>query len=445
MLIRFVVSNFLSFNEETEFNMLAGSFRNHKHHVYKTSKLNILKGAALYGANGAGKSNLVKAIDFLQNIIDEGKLEKSVNSKKFKLDRKNIDKPIEFEIEFYYKKKIYVYGISINGLIIEKEWLYISGIEKEDKLIFERETKINGKSKIKFLDKYVKTQKYKQLIELFEDNILRNNETLLGKYDILKITDINNVNKWIVEKLVILYPESRFGMLAPVITIADELAPFINKLLKTFNTGVEKLQIKDVDFDIYFGKEDKNIKNELLEELSEGRFTFVETENRPVLVTKKNNQIIVKKVISIHKDIDNNQIKFDLIEESDGTIRLLDIIPAFYNILNSETTVIIDEIDQSLHPSLLFNFIKKIMDNETTKGQLIFTTHESNLLDLNIFRQDEIWFAEKNNVGATQLYSLSDFKPRYDLDIRKGYLKGRFGAIPFLGDLKKLKWERDDA
>jgi len=132
-------------------------------------------------------------------------------------------------------------------------------------------------------------------------------------------------------------------------------------------------------------------------------------------------------------------------EESDGTQRLLDLIPVFYAILNSDITFIIDEIDQSLHPSLLYTLVKKIMDNDATKGQLVFTTHEANLLDLNIFRQDEIWFAEKNKSGATQLYSLSDYKPRYDLNIRKGYLKGRFGAIPFLGDLKKQNREKDDA
>ena len=86
------------------------------------------------------------------------------------------------------------------------------------------------------------------------------------------------------------------------------------------------------------------------------------------------------------------------------------------------------------------------MSDETTKGQLIFTTHESNLLDLEIFRQDEIWFVEKDKkTGGSQLYSLSDFKPRYDLDIRKGYLKGRFGAIPFLARLEDLKWQLENA
>ncbi|MBC7554628.1 MAG: AAA family ATPase, partial [Taibaiella sp.] len=104
-------------------------------------------------------------------------------------------------------------------------------------------------------------------------------------------------------------------------------------------------------------------------------------------------------------------------------------------------TYIVDEIDQSLHPALLYKLIQKIMADTETKGQLIFTTHDSNLLDLNIFRQDEIWFAEKDKMkGSTQLYSLNEYKPRYDLDIRKGYLKGRFGAIPFLANLDELNW-----
>lgn len=108
-------------------------------------------------------------------------------------------------------------------------------------------------------------------------------------------------------------------------------------------------------------------------------------------------------------------------------------------LLSNSKKMGIDEIDQSLHPVLLYSLVSKIMDDETTKGQFIFTTHEANLLDLKIFRQDEIWFAEKDKkTSANQLYSLSEFKPRNDLDIRKGYLNGRFGAIPFLAHLEDL-------
>jgi len=161
-----------------------------------------------------------------------------------------------------------------------------------------------------------------------------------------------------------------------------------------------------------------------------------------VIVTKEKGKNIVKKVVAEHINNSGKKVSFDLDEESDGTQRLLDFIPAFDGVLQGEVAFIIDEIDQSLHPALLKALVEKLMKDETTKGQLIFTTHESNLLDLDIFRQDEIWFAEKEKKSSsTQLYSLSDFKPRYDLDIRKGYLKGRFGAIPFLANLEELNWQ----
>jgi len=441
MLIRFVTSNFLSFNEEKEFNMLAGSFRTHKHHVYKAGKLNVLKGAAIYGANGAGKSNLVKAIDYLKQMVVNGGLEKSINSQKFKLDKTKADAPTEFEIEFFYKRKIYAYGVSVNGNVVEKEWLYISGIDKEDKLIFERKTLKSGKSKIKFGKSYIKTKKDELLIELMGDNLLLEHELLLGKYENLKISDIDNVVEWVSKWLIIIYPKSRANVLVYGMTKVDDFANFVNDVLKTFDTGIKKLEVKDIDFDIYFAEEEQVKKRELLEDIKDGNSILSSNKYETVVVNKENNKNIVKKAIAIHNDFDNNNIDFDLSEESDGTRRLLDFIPAFDGILNANITYVIDEIDQSIHPELLQTLVKKIMDEPNTKGQLIFTTHESNLLDLNIFRQDEVWFAEKDKGGSTNLYSLSEFKPRYDLDIRKGYLKGRFGAIPFTGDLKQLNWQ----
>ena len=101
---------------------------------------------------------------------------------------------------------------------------------------------------------------------------------------------------------------------------------------------------------------------------------------------------------------------------------------------------LVDEIERSIHPHLLKEIIKKLVNSEEITGQLIFTTHESNLLGLDLFRQDEIWLTEKNELGATSFSPMSDYKIRNDLDIRKGYLKGRFGAIPMLGNLEDLNW-----
>ena len=118
MFIRFIISNFLSFNEEREFNMLAGAFKTHKHHLYNIRKVDVLKPAAIYGANGAGKSSLIKAIEFLQDSVNNGAIFRSVNDKKFKLDKTNELNPISFEIEFTVEKKVYAYGVSFNNIVV---------------------------------------------------------------------------------------------------------------------------------------------------------------------------------------------------------------------------------------------------------------------------------------------------------------------------------------
>jgi AAA15 family ATPase/GTPase len=445
MLIRFVVSNFLSFGEEREFNMLSGSFKTHKHHIYTAGRVSVLKSAAIYGANGAGKSTLVKAIDFLKDVVDEGQVTKSVNDKKFRLNKNNSTKPINFEIEFSIGNKVYAYGLSLNNSAVVEEWLYESGITVDDKLVFERKQLKSGRSSIKLADKYSKTQKQKYLVELMEESLLKPSELLLGKNDSLKIPEVRKAKEWIDYNLYIIYPGSKFGSLVTALATSDKFNVFANNLLETFDTGVKKLGINTTDFEKFFGEYDEDTKSEILEMVDEKRSVIFRSKDKgSVWVAKEKDKIVAKTVVALHNDNNGATVEFELDDESDGTQRLLDFIPAFEMILDSDKTFVIDEIDQSLHPVLLRSLINKIMSDDTTKGQLIFTTHESSLLDLNMFRQDEIWFAEKDKKkGSTELYSLSDYKPRYDLDIRKGYLQGRFGAIPFLASLQDLNWNSD--
>lgn len=446
MLIRFVVSNFLSFNEEREFNMLAGTFKTHKHHVYSAGKLDLLKSAAIYGANGAGKSNLIKAIEFLQDIVVEGGIKKSVNEKKFKLNKTNIEKPVSFEIEFSAEKKIYSYGVNLNHSVVTEEWLYETGVTTEDKMIFERKLTRTGKQELKFAAKYQKTPKQKLLHELMAESLLKSGELLISKSEELKIDAIESVLDFITKRLIIIFPNSKFQSLIHQLVFSKKFNSFTNELLQTFDTGVTELTIESIALDKYFGSEEAELKAEIIEQLEDGDDIILNRENGSVLITKENDQYYVKKMLALHVNEEGQNIPFDLENESDGTKRLLDFIPAFDGMLRHDITFIIDEIDQSLHPALLKALVQKIMSDDTTRGQLIFTTHESNLLDLDIFRQDEIWFVEKDKkTGASQLYSLSEFKPRYDLDIRKGYLKGRFGAIPFLARLEDLKWQLENA
>ena len=151
-------------------------------------------------------------------------------------------------------------------------------------------------------------------------------------------------------------------------------------------------------------------------------------------------QELALKPYSYHSSDNGKLVKFELDEESDGSRRMIDYIPLF-QILTSDATVFIDEFERSIHPSLLKAMVRKLLGPDSNiKGQLIFTTHDCNLLDQSIFRQDEIWFVEKKE-GKTTMYPLTDFQIRQELDIKKGYINGRFGAIPFLGDLDNLNWK----
>ena len=445
MLIRFAVSNLFSFDQEVEFNMLPATLKTHKNHIYSLGKIDVLKGAAIYGANGAGKSNLINAIDYLKELVTEGYVSHSVNSIKFKLNKESQGKPVCLEIEFEKDKTVYYYVLNIDDTTIIEESLYESGVTKDDKLIFERKTLKSRKVSIKMAPAFQKTQKSKLLISLMEDNLLKPNELFISKHDTLKIKPISSAYKWITDYLLVIYPNMRFGGLVNLVTRESKIASFFDTILSSFDTGVKGLRIEKIDFETFFGDDDEVTKNEIIEKLkTEVSVNYQTSSGQHVVITKEGKKIIVKRIVSVHLDNNGNEILFDLQLESDGTKRLLDFLPAFYYFLGLPVTIIIDEIDQSLHAALLQTLLKKIMSDDTSEGQLIFTTHESNLLDLDIFRQDEIWFAEKNrDTNATSIYSLSEFKPRYDLDIRKGYLKGRFGAVPFLANLNNLNWHTE--
>jgi AAA15 family ATPase/GTPase len=446
MLVRFVVSNFLSFNEEREFNMLASSLDTHPDHVYRPGKVEVLKASAIYGPNGAGKSNLVKAIEFLQSIVQTGGLTQSIDNKKFKLDSTCINKPITFEIELAIEGRLYHYGLSLEQYRVAEEWLYETNPTAEDALVFTRTTSPTGKTKIEMAKQFQETDKQKLLIELLEENLLKSEELLLGKSEELKLNPITEVRKNVNEKLIIIHPNTIFLGLVPLMRRYKDFFNFINEQLVNLDTGVNSIENKDVDFWKIMSKLSENTVDQIISDLNKGNVRVHPNRLRGTVLYKEGDKYIASTVITKHLNNQGESIEFDFSEESDGTKRLMDFLPIFDAMLKEDATFIIDEIDRSLHPSLLKTLMTKIMADGTTKGQLIFTTHESNLLDLDIFRPDEIWFAEKNRqTGNTELYSLNEFRPRPNLNIQKGYLQGRFGAIPFLGNLENLNWHVEHA
>ena len=446
MLLRFVASNFLSIADEIDFNMFpAPKLKTHKNHVYKTEQVDVLKAAAIYGANGSGKSNVVLAMECLKEIITESRLFWFENIN-FKLNKSYEKIPNHFEVEVKIDNRFFSYGISILGFEIIEEWLFeLNNIEKEKStMVFER-TYVNGKTRLKMHDDFLKTPKDKLRIELYEEEILEVNEPFLAfandKFEIIK-----KVYQWFETNLQIILPETEYLILQES-NNNKNLLSFINEVFPKLDTGVDGIQIRKITLKDYADNKDEfeEMRREFLKEMKyEETEMIYQNGDKNVLISKENNQLWVYTLNTKHKDELGQEVLFDLDFESDGTQRLLDLLPFFEVINNQETTLIIDEIGRSIHPAILKRLIELIMKSET-KGQIIFTTHESQLLDLNIFRSDEIWFTEKDKFGKTSIYPLSDFKPRYDLNIQKGYLNGRFGAIPFLGDLKQLKLEESHA
>jgi len=440
MLLRFVVSNFLSISDEVEFNMFPGKYTRHKNHIYRTEQVDLLKSTAIYGANGAGKSNLVKAISFLHDIVTTGEAYNSEFLNYFyrlKEDSKSI--PTTFEIEFQHKDKYYAYGVSLLNHAIVEEWLYqIEIVSKKETLLFNRQLK-NNKIHIEANPKFKKTSKDKYRLELYAEEVLDFDEALIFLlHDKPGFEEVKDAFAWFDKYLFVIHPKIKYHDFFEQIVMDIDFRTYANAIIEKLQTGVSAIEIQSFPFDDFFDESRERTKEEVLTKLEGGeKFVFVDYDDGKVGVANfdSKDNLIMNTIITKHKNVE-----FEIEEESDGTQRLLELLPAWNMLYNERVTFVIDEIDRSIHPALLKKLIEQFLKTET-KGQLVFTTHESNLLDLNLFRQDEIWFAEKDKTGSTRLYSLSEFKPRYDLDIQKGYLNGRFGAIPFLGNLEDLNWE----
>ena len=244
----------------------------------------------------------------------------------------------------------------------------------------------------------------------------------------------------------IITPDSKPRALAHKIDTNIEFKKYAEDLMCSFNIGIKSLGTEKKNIKDFFGEDNENELDKLIKEVEDSPKKMIGLRSRrgdELIVVKENDTIWVKTLKVEHSSI-NKSVFFDLDEESDGTVRLLDFVPAFKNVISSKKVYIVDEIERSIHPLLIKELVKKFSLDKKTQGQLIFTTHESNLLDQEIFRQDEIWFAEKDLNGSTDLYSLSDFKEHKTIDIRKGYLNGRYGSIPFLGNLEDLKWHDYD-
>ena len=447
MLIRFQVKNLYSFEEETEFNLLTNDSEHLPHHKKHCNGVDFLRLSAIYGANASGKSNFVRAIGLLQNIVKKGKIIDEVSDYKFKLSKEALTKPISLAIELLSNSKMYYYTLTFDQKKILNETLVETFKDKEDRIVFERSL-TNERQEIPFIESEVKNEKERMFLELLSDKLLSKDELLLTfltqKYP-NEYADINNVFEWFSDVLIVLNSNFKIRGIAHKFDKHDSIVKFVNTFIPTLSTGIQRIEVqkKEIQGDSDDMKHLKdNIKND-----QEQLFTNTNPDTREEItfVMEENDKIFAKRIFTEHLDKEGHRVFFPFGWESDGTKRLLEYTPLINGVINAEVVFVVDEIERSIHPMMIKELIRKISSDTSAQGQLIFTTHESCLLDQEILRTDEIWFTQKDKGGATHMYSLSDFNISNTANIEDGYLNGRYGGIPFLSNLKELNWHTDES
>ena len=426
--------------------MIGSKVARHKEHILNGNGKKILKTGLIYGANAGGKSNFIKAIDFSRNIILDGLEEVNLDRKYFRISKDNYKQPGIFEYKLITNSnKEYSYRITIS--YITKEFTSERLIRQEkngtETCIFNRDIDKNG---INFTSSNVKFKNELERIkwEIFLDVFGRNVSPTMKKKSILSdvaersneksgiLREIIDVYQWF-QNIIILFPTSQYGGLNQLVE-KESIRRFFSDILKYFDTGIESIEAKqgDMNFDKIFEgipkEEAEKLKIRISNDIKSDSVMF--KMNNHIYSLKKDDEgnIVATKLLQNHG---NSSELFEYSDESDGTQRLFDLIPLFYEHKNNRA-IFIDEIDRSLHPNLIRKFLELFYTfTEGSDCQIIATTHDSNLLDLDLVRQDEIWFIQRLDNHSSKIYSLTDYKERYDKKIDKEYLLGKYGAVPF--------------
>lgn len=417
--------------------MIAGSERRLPDHYVTFKDFNILKGAVIYGPNASGKSNLVKAIHFAQQFILNGSDGVESLNKHFRLDPDGAKKPSRFEFEIKAGKTLYSYGFALQlaTQVVNEEFLYRIGKTRKY-LIFERVLDSLDKIRVKYglkasKDDLVRFDIYAK--DLKPDQLLLQQVNTRNLEEVESAVHFVDVFQWFKYSLVIVYPDSRYkGMTFPKSN--EKFTEILTRFLKAMDTGINKALFTEVDIEEELGTLHDTDRKKILSDLRSKTTKFLQIKKVSYAIwLDDSGKLRGKKLVLVHTDKDGKQVLFDCNEESDGTNRLMDLIPALDILSSSETVFIVDELDRSLHPHLSEAFIKLFFEQSRgISNQLIVTTHESSLQNLRLLRRDEIWFIERKADGHSELYSMNEFKVRPDKELRKDYLLGRYGAIPTL-------------
>ncbi|NLG12913.1 MAG: ATP-binding protein [Lentisphaerae bacterium] len=428
MIISFAVENWMSFRDRTSLLMTASRERQHGNRVSTISKYKtrVLPIAAIYGGNASGKTNFFKALNFAKVLVVKGTQPDSlINVEPFRLDRESASRPSRFFFELLIGENVYEFSFAVTRKAVLEEKLVLISSASE-KVLYSRkggeitfDGALEGKQK-DFLN--------------FVSRGTRDNQLFLTNSISQNVDDFRSVYDWFKEKLVLIAPDSRFEAFEQFIDEQHPLYSTMNTLLQQLDTGIAHLGGEEVPFDqIPFPE---SLKTMLQGEVKEGKTFRVHMPlNDRYVVTREDGNLTVKKLVAYHQVGNGPKVRFGIRHESDGSQRVIDLLPAFLELSDqhSSRVYVIDEVDRSLHTMLTRRLLETYLAScaVDTRTQVLLTTHDVMLMDQQLLRRDEMWVAERNADGASSLLSFSDYKDvRYDKDIRKSYLQGRLGGIP---------------
>ena len=431
MLLRLIMKNFLSFYNETMFDMFPNPKREHfTSHIYTSGVTPLLKEAAVYGSNASGKTNLIKAFQFLKFFVTDKDFHQRVDFEDYRYNlTSDCKKPFELLIEFV-SGRTYIYKVEINGDIDEMLWE--SGLgRKESRLLFHRSgSDITGPV-------VVNMESSKALLEKSS----RSSVLSLNKdFPVLGGEEVAQAYHWFTDVFTVATLNYQINTLIAMMSENKPLLDFTNNLLVWLKVN-EGLEVKEFEFNKWLGTKNgrnfaKATRDGIVIPDGYKLLTGQKDRRNEFNIVKKGGEQIVQEFLFRETGIDGHQGYMDIDSQSDGTVRLLTLIPLIYEAIYNGRVVVIDEIDNSFHSELIFELVRFYAESHSN-GQLIFTTHETRLMNQQLLmRVDEMWKVEKQG-GTSILSSLNDYKIHGTINVEHGYREGRYGGTPDIGQYDK--------
>lgn len=423
MIVSFSVENWMSFRDKATLSMVASRERQHGERVARVDKyqMRLLPAAAVYGGNASGKTNLFKALAFAKNQVVTGTQPgRPIAVRPFLLDEERSKQPTRFEFELLIDEVIYAFSFAVTRAeVIDERLVRVGGTG--ERTLYDR----RGGS-IEF-DQSLNDEQFLS----FAFRGTRNNQLFLTNSVSQNVQQFKRIYDWFDSVLQVVGPDDYFAAL-----FYGENHPqsvVVNDKLRDFDTGISRLDNMEVPFEHLQIPEPARTH---IGELSDDEVGFaLDTSRNQLLFTRKDGDVIAMKRVAVHRMADGAETLFDMSDESDGSKRLINLLPVFLDlgVDDAERVFVVDELDRSLHTLLSRRLLEDylVARNARTRTQLLVSTHDVLLMDQRWLRRDEMWVTERDDGGSSSLLSFSEYRyVRYDKDIRKSYLQGRLGGIP---------------